>query len=276
MPQFSHLYSSALDYELGTDDATRLFTTARRRGAINEGVEQFADLTECYVRQSTIASSNGVAEYNLLSTVNVAGGDYVRLAKQRPEYRLASSGGSSGSTTFTSGEDFTFRSVEWLNQYEPGWEESTGGTPRYYYERVDGGRRFFGMSPPPQITSSRTGRVILPYVAKPQTLVDDTHVPFFISSTAAGPSTGVRTDLEVYHQAFVHYAAHKLEKLRGNTEGSQAQLQIFLGWVQRYLGDQRPKGGTTIKHARSYFAETRRNRNAAELPKPPTGWNYGG
>lgn len=269
---FSHGYSSALDLELGTDDSTRLFLTARRKSAFNEGIEQFADLTECFTRQSTVTSSHGVAEYNLLSTVNVPGGDFVRLSKQRPEYQLLSSG-STKTITYVSGEKFERRDVEWLNQYEPSWRQSTAGTPRFYYERMDGGRRLFGLYPPPEIKTSQTAKVVLPYVAKPPVLTSDTEVPFSVASTAIGASTGIRTDLEGYHHAIVHYAAHKLEKLRANTDGSQSQLQIFLGWVSRYLGDQTPKGGQTLKLKRSYFAEVRQRRGV-DVEKPQPGWNY--
>lgn len=268
---FKHLYSSALDYELGTDDSTRLFTDARRKASLNEGFEQFADLTECFIRQSTIVSSHGVGEYNLLSTVNVSAGDYVRLAKQRPEFQLVSSG-ATATITYISGENFTRRDVEWLNQYEPGWRQSTAGTPRYYYEREDGGKRYLGLYPPPDIGSSETAKVVLPYVAKAPVMTSDSAVPFSVESTAAGPSTGIRVDLEVYHQAAVHYAAHKLEKLRVNAEGAQAQMQMFLGWIQRYLGDRKPKGGTTIKHTRSYFNESRRGQTKGDGHM--TGWGY--
>ena len=57
MPTFSELYSTRLTQELGTDDASRLFTTARRKAAINAGLLQFADLTECTLRQSTVAAT---------------------------------------------------------------------------------------------------------------------------------------------------------------------------------------------------------------------------
>lgn len=275
MPPFKHGYSSALDYELGTDDSTILFTDARRKQAFNEGVQQFADLTECFTRQSSITSSHGVREYSLQSTVNIPGADYVRPSKQQPEYQLTSShGGSSAQVTYISGENFVRRDVDWLNRYEPGWRDSTGGTPQYWYERMDGGQRLFGMHPPPQIGSSETGKVVFPYVALPPTLTSDTDVPFSIASTASGASTGIRTDLDVYHQAPVHYAAHKLEKLRVNLEGSQSQMQIFLGWVERFINDRRPKGGQTLRTGRNYFAEARMRRGGAELPKPMTGWNY--
>lgn len=269
---FKHLYSSALDYELGTDDSTRLFTTDRRKQCINEGMEQFADLTECFVRQSTIVSSHGVREYSLASTVNVPAEDFVRIAKQRPEYHLVSShGGSSAIVTCVSGAGFERREIDWLNQYEPGWRTSTGGTPRYWYERVDAGQRVFGLVPPPQIGSSQTGKVLLNYVATPQAMASDTDVPFAVAS---GQSTGTRTDLGVYQQAIVHYAAHKLEKLRVNQEGAQSQMQIFLGWVERYINDRRPKGGQTLRTGRNYFADARAKRYSADLPSPMSGWNY--
>lgn len=275
MPTFKHLYSSALDYELGTDDSTRLFTDGRRKQSVNEGLEQFAELTECFVRESTLVSSHGVREYSLNSTLNIPGNDYVRPARQRPEFQLTSShGGSSAQITYVSGDAFERREIDWLNQYEPGWRESTGGTPRFWYERMDGGVRFFGLHPPPEIGSSETAKVRFPYVAKPPVLTSDTDVPYSVASTAIGGSTGIRTDLDVYHQAAVHYAAHKLEKLRVNTEASQMQLQTFLGWVEKYLAARTPKGGQTLKAARSYFADARRKRSAGlDLPAK-TGWGY--
>lgn len=263
---FSHLYSSALDQELGTDDSTVLFTTTRRRRAINQAHLHFCDLTECAIRQSTVTCSNGVREYNLLSTVNVPAGDFLRLAKQGIEYHLISSG-SSASTTFIAGDDLPRRDIPWLNQYEPGWRASTGGTPDAYYERVDGGRRLLGFKTPPRITSSEVGKVILPYVAKPSSMASDTDVPFTFTDTT-NVST-VRTDLEPYQQALVHYAAHDLEKLRLNTEGSQAQLQVFMGYVTRFLQGLRPHGPQTVRLGRNYFNEMRRKRRDDDHPGLP-------
>ena len=260
MAAFSHLYSSALTQELGTDDSTRLFTDARRKTAINNGFLTFVDLTECAMRQSTVTSSHAIAEYNLLSTVNVPGGDYLRLAKQGPEYHHSD---SNDNVTYAAGPDlFPRREIGWLNQYEPGWRDSTAGTPRAYYERADGGQRFFGLVPPPEITSSETGKIILPYLAKPAAMTSDTDVPFTFGST-------VRTDLEPYHQAAVHYAAHELEKLRLNEQASQAQLQQFLGYVERYHRLSQPKGGYQVRLGRNYFGEARRRGDLdVEQPVP--------
>lgn len=259
--QFSHLWSSALTQELGTDDSTRLFTDARRKDAINQAQLQFCDLTECAIRQSTVSCSHAVGEYNLLSTVNVPSGDYLRLAKQGIEYHRISSGSTAASTQFTAGDDLPRREIPWLNQYSPGWRASTGGTPEAYYERMDGGKRYLGLTPPPSIGSSEIGKVILPYVAKPQTLSASTDLPFTFGSTS-------REDLEVYHQALVHYAASQLEKLRLNADAVQVQTQLFLGYVQRFLQTMQPKGGMQVRLGRNYFAEIRSRGTGDEIPIP--------
>lgn len=252
--QFSHLYSSALDQELGTDDSTRLFLTARRQRAINEAQRQFCDLTECAIRQSTVSCSNGVREYNLLSTVNIPGGDFLRLASQGIEYHLMSSGGaSSRSTRFIAGDLLPRREIQWLNQYDLGWRASTGSDPTAYYERMDGGQRFLGLTPPPRIGSSEVGILILPYVAKPSSMTADTAVPFTFGST-------VREDLEPYHPALAHYAAAELEKLRIDYEAVGRQMQLFLGYVERFVRSLIPHGPKTMRVARNYFGEVRKRR----------------
>lgn len=262
---FSELYSSALHHELGTDDSTRLFTDARRKRAVNRGLMEFCELTGCAMRQSTITCSNGVAEYNLLSTVNIVNGDFLRFAGQKPEFYKISSG-SSASTTWTVLER---REIPWLNQYEEGWRLSTGATPQSYYERADGGRRLLGLNPPPQIGSSQTGRVLLPYLAKPSSMTADTNVPFTFADTN-GSTT--REDLEPYHQALVHYAAYELEKLRRDMDASKSQLELFLSYVERYKRHQEPSGGMQIRQTRNYFAETRNRRHGDDDVLPAYPW----
>ena len=253
--QFSEMFSSALDHELGTDDSTRLFTSGRRKRAINRGVQEFCDLTGCALRQSTISCSNGVGEYNLLSTVNIVNGDFARFAGQQPEfYRVSSHGGSSASTTYYPLER---RDIPWLNQYSHGWRDSTGADPESYYDRPDGGRRLLGLNPPPRIGSSETGKVIFPYLAKPSSMTADTNVPFSFADTN-GSTT--REDLEPYHMAAVHYGAHELEKLRRDYEASKVQLEQFLSYVARYKTQQEPTGGMQVRMGRNYFSEVRSKR----------------
>lgn len=265
---FSHLYSSALHTELGTDDSTQLFTDARRKTAINNGALTFADLTECAIRQSTVTCSNGIGEYNLLSTVNIAGGDYLRLSKQGPEFHHVSSGGaSSNRTTYVAGpDDFPRREIPWLNQYEPNWRASTGGTPHAYYERSNGGQRLFGLVPAPEIQTSATAQIVVPYVAKPAVMTSDTDVPFTFGST-------VRHDLEPYHQACVHYAAHELELLRRDVPASERQMGQFMGYVERYTRASQPKGGQQVRLGRNYFSEVRRGSRGRDVEQPvPYPW----
>ena len=266
--QFSELFTDRLDEELGTDDSTRLFTTARRKEGINEGLRQFADLTECFTKESSFTCSNGVREYDVLSTVNTTAGDFIRLSDQQPEYRLVSSNSTAiGSTQHTAGDDFRYTTVQWLDQYEPGWRNSTGNTPRYYYRRNQGGKSLFGMYPPPKIGSSEVGTLRVPYVARPSSLSSDTDVPFKDAALED------RNDLEPYHQAFSHYGAFRLEKLRVQPQESANQYQAFLTFVTRFLSRQQPKGGTTAKTVRNYFGEVRARRGSGGLrPWPTNQW----
>ena len=247
MVQFSSLYGSRLDEELGSADSTVLFTTARRQSAINRGVVEFAELTECYERSSTITIVGGTAEYDLNSTTIIVLGDFIRLSKQQVEFRYID---ASSNETVLAGDDLRRRDLDWLNVYEPGWQTSTTASsvmqlPRLYYERMQGGHRYLGFWPTPSTGSSASARAIVQYIAMPTPMTSDTQEPFF--------SVGSRTDLRPFHQAVVHFAAYQLEKLRRDTEASNAQLQRFLGYVQRFMQNTRVKGGTAITQGRSYF-----------------------
>jgi len=250
--QFERLYSDQLDYELGGNDSVVLFTTARRKAAINEGLREFADQTECWTRTATITCSNAVGTYNLTSTGNVPGGDFVRLAVDGPEYRYTD---ASSNVTYTHGDDLPRRDIEWLNAHESGWRDSTGAiTPQSYYLEAEGGALNLGLYPPPTISTATAGVLSVPYVARPSSLVDSTSIPY---TDTAGVT---RTDLLPYHQAAVHYAAHQLEKLRKDDAASDRQLTKFLAYVTRFVNAQRKKGGESIRPARSYFSRARDGR----------------
>lgn len=263
MATFETLYSDAIDIELGSNDSGVLFTTARRKHAINEGYRQFADLTECLLRQSTVAVSTGTQEYNLLSTAVIPGGDFDRMSGQGPVYHTLSSDGSLSQTV--AGDDFPQRSVTWLDAADLGWRSTEAGTPTAWYLRPDGGQLLFGLSCPPDISSNETAKVILPYVPLVSSMTSTGDQPFTVSSQ-------VRTDLQPYQQALVHYAAHDLEKLRKDQDASDRQLQKFLGYVQRYLQAARPKGGRSVRAQRSYFRDAQRGRE--ELGNPRAPWWY--
>lgn len=245
MATFGALYQDALDVELGSNDSAVLFTTARRKHAINEGYRQFADLTECLTRQSTVTVSTGAQEYNLLSTTVLSGGDFVRVASQGPVYQTFDSNGSLSQSL--AGDNFPQRAIPLMDA--TGGEDfrsTSAGTPAGWYLRPSGGQLLFGLDRLPDLSSNETAQLIVPYVPNPSSMTASTDVPFTVTSQT-------RTDLQPYHQALVHYAAHDLEKIRKDPEAAATQLEKFMGYVQRYLGAMRPKGGRGIRTARAYF-----------------------
>lgn len=256
MTAFSSLYTGRLDRELGTDDSTELFTTARRKSAVNEAIQEFAKLTDCFQRRSTVAVTGGTAEYNLNSTSVISGGDFSRFSKEQVEFRYTD---ASGDVTILSGDELVRRDVEWLNRYQPSWADDTTASsvqqlPIAYYERFDNGARYLGFYPKPCTGSSASAVAIVPYIAQPATLTSDTSEPF-----------SGRSDLRPYHQGLVHYAAYQLEKLRRDDAASDRQLQRFMGYVQQFLQDMRKRGGVGLTFARSYFGS--RSAVSSEDPR---------
>jgi len=247
---FEQLYKGELSIRLNNSDTQVLFTSTRRQVAIREAEEEFADLTECLTRVSTIACSCNVTEYTLTSTSLQNSTDYVRLAKQGVEFVHTS---SNDVVTHASGDGFPRRDLVWRNQFDQGWRTSTTPVqvPSGFYIREDGGQVILGLNEPPRVGSSETAKVYVPYVARPETMATSTSEPF----TVGGVS---RADLRVYHKALPEYAAYKLLPLVGDKEGAQEALQKFLGYVARYAQNQRPKGGQHVTVARSYLRESMR------------------
>ena len=242
---FERLTKSELTRELNNSDTSVLFTSTRRQDAIRQAEDEFIDLTECLIRQSTVACSCSVSEYALLTSTG-GSTSFVRLAKQGVEYHHTSSGGT---LRTVAGDQFPRRDIQWLNTYSPHWRESTTPVelPTGYYVRGDGPDLLIGLTDPPDIGSSETGTLLVPYVSRSTNL----------TSSSAEPFAG-RADLRMYHKALPHYAAYTLLPLIGDMQGANEQLQKFMGYVQRYLQDQRPKGGTHVTPARSYFRDARR------------------
>jgi hypothetical protein len=249
---FADLYATHLDYELGTNDSNVLFTTARRKHSVNEGLREFADLTDCWVKETTIVCTSGVPTYNLTSSLVVPGEDFVRVTADGPTFKLTD---ASSYVTYVVGDDLPRRDPPWLNAHEPGWPASTGTTyPVSWYLNEEAGKLNLGFYPPPSISTGSTAVVLLPYVARPSSLVNDTSVPY---TDTAGVT---RRDLLPYHQAIVHFAASRLELLRKDTQASDRQIQKFLAYVQRFVQARRKPGGETIRPARSYFSNARSRR----------------
>lgn len=248
MTIFSSLYGSRLDRELGSADSTQLFTTARRKAAINEGIQQFADLTECYRDSETFAWASQQTEVNLSTLTNFARLDAEGVIFTRTD--------SAGTVTVVAGEDLPRVDRAWLSRYRPGWQTSTVSTgtlqlPSAYYVAQDGGYYVVGLHPTPSAGGTNASmQCEVRYVAIPDVLTSDTAEPY----TAGGVTRG---DLRIYHQAAVHYGAAQLEKFRRDTQASAEQMQAFMGYVQRYIGASKRKGGQAIALATSYFRRGR-------------------
>jgi hypothetical protein len=264
VPNFEQMFGSLLDHELHNADSTVRFTSTRRAQAVNDGIQEFANYTECFQRVSTVTCSCNTTTYDLLSSA-VMSTDFVRIAARGAEYHLLSShGGSSAQLTQVAGDDFPRRDIEWLNVYEPGWRTSTTPSiPVSYYVDDSDGRYLLGLYPPPDIGSSEVGKMLVPYVARPPVLTSTGDIPYTVGSN-------VRRDLWGYHQAAVHWAAHQLEKLRGDDQASDRQFAKFMAFVDRFMGQKRQKGGTTVRLLRNYLADAQRgSRGTGAIDRDP-------
>lgn len=236
---FLELYGTALDNELSSEDRTSLFTTAKRKQAINDAVERFIQLTDCTKTKGNISIVDGTQEYDL----EVAFTGYIKLAGP-PSIKIVE-----GSTTrYIEGKlEFPQRTVEWLDREEPGWRAYAAGTPTCWYLDDDGGETNVGLVPAPDVGSGETWTLIVPYVARPTAMSADGDEPFTISSN-------VIKRLVPFHYGLVHYAAAKLESLRKNLTGRTYQEQQFAGYVADYLKSAESQRPREVTFARNYLS----------------------
>lgn len=234
---FLQLYGVELDRELGSS-STVLFTTARRKAAINAGQLEWVKRTECVVKQTTIALVDGTQEYDIEATVT----DFAWISKQGVGIKIVS-----GTTTrYLEGDDLEVTTIERLDHDEPDWRAQSASTPTKVYTRRDGGSVYLGFHPAPDITVGDTWTARLPYVVIPPDMVNDSDEPFDL--TGSNPVKSLRP----WHRALVHYAAYDLEKFRKDLARSGAQLQLFEAEIVKFTGVEKPKGGQRIRLARNY------------------------
>lgn len=234
---FVDLYGTELDRELASN-STQLFTTARRKAAVNWAQLEFVKQTECFKRNTTISLVSGTQEYDIEATVS----DFGFIAKQGISIRITP---ASGSVRYLQGDDLTPMTVERLNYERPNWRAEAAGTPDSYYVDPDGGAMNLGLVPKPSITAGDTWVVLLPYVCIPADMSLDADEPFTIASNPV-------KSLRLFHRALVHGAAYDLEKLRKDLPRSATQLQLFEQEIQKYIGVMKPKGGQHVRIATNY------------------------
>jgi hypothetical protein len=250
MATFLRLYGDLVSTELGSLDgdpasgnAGQRFTLTRRKDRINDAMQEFNRLTECFTRSFPIPIVDGTQEIELQA--GITPGDYLQLAKQGLELQRVD---AAGHLTTYSGPDLQRLEVAVLNAKFPGWRTASKGIPSGWYEREEGGQVFIGFNLPIAVAAGETWTLLVPYVASVPLMVADNDEPFTVGGV-------VKKVLRPWHQGLVHYAAAKLELLRRDVTASQAQMQAFGGYVADYLQQRRPKGGQTVQFARDYFRE---------------------
>lgn len=237
---FSQLYGTKLDIELASADRTQLFTTERRKEAINDAMLAFVRQTGCTKKYGEIDITDSTEEYNVYDSFT----DWIRHMGN-PSIRVT----SGSNIRYYQGRDFPRRSKEELDRLEPSWRSASDATPAAWYLEPNGGELLLGVYPPPDITAGDTWDWIVPYLAKPTTMSLDAAVPFTVGGE-------VILSLEPYHQGLVHYAAAQLEPLRKNYSGSERQMKLYTSYVAQYLQQQRQDGPDQITMVRSYYGDT--------------------
>ena len=238
---FLELYGTELDRELASSQTT-LFTTARRKAAINAGQHEFLERTECLSRQLSLALVDATGEYDL----EVAAADFAWLARGGVSIAIVASSG----TTYIEGDALESVEVERLDREYPGWRAAAAGTPAKRYIRRDGGKVYFGLYPAPSIATGDTWTALIRYIPVVADMSADVDVPFTFSST---PMQSLRP----FHRALVHFAAYDLEKLRKDLARSAAQFQLFEHYVNQWFVKTKPKGGQRVGFAVNYRDRTR-------------------
>jgi len=237
------MYDDGLDVELASSDLTQLFTTAKRKAAINTAQVDFARLTSCTKRYATPDLSDEQGEYDLYAYLC---GDFMRLAGD-PSILIVD---ANDVQRYIQGPiSFPKLDPEELDRLQPGWRAAPAGVPSGWYMRDDGGSTFLGCTPAPDIATGETWSWNIPYIARPADMTNATDQPFTFDSR-------VLKRLIPFHQALVHKAAALLEPLRKNYSGAQRQTQLYSGYVAQFLQQGTEDGGEQITFARSYLSES--------------------
>ena len=137
--QFSELYGAALDHELGSYDTTQLFTTARRKYAINRAQKEFARLAKISLsREVILPLITGQARYDFdAASLN----RFVSFG--RAPLRLRHTVAATGAVSAT---PVLVRSVAYLDEVKPGWRDSTSrGVPENVGARPGQRRELAGL-----------------------------------------------------------------------------------------------------------------------------------
>jgi hypothetical protein len=253
MAAFSDLYGEHLSRELGSSDTTQLFTTVRRKAAINRAQEWFVTQTECITKTAEITLADGIAVYDL--EIEIPDDAFLAIATKRTAPYLKQV--ASTTTRYMTGDEFVRRDVMWLDQYEAGWRERTSAIPVAWYEEQEGGERRVGVTPPPSVAAGETWTLYVPYIVLPSDMTADADEPFTVDGDP-------KRSLKPWHDVLALFAASELEKLRKGLERSTFLRQQAEQGVLDFLDKQRVPGGKSVRVARSYRRDARSRTGLSE------------
>jgi hypothetical protein len=242
---FVELYGEALHHELGSEDTTELFTTVRRKAAINRAQREFARLTQCFVVELANPLVTATATYDLDGLSDQLFVNF--MARPLRLRRTVIAGGAASETRLTRHD------AAWLDRNREGWRDVPAeGVPDVWAFDVNGGSNNLVFNPRPLVPASETWDVLVPMLINPPDLSNDTDVPF--SYPAGNPQMA----LEPFHWGLVHYAAAQLERLRKDTQAVEGQLTMFGAYVSDWKATRRPRGGDSrVLQARDYLKRVR-------------------
>lgn len=253
---FSQLYGAQLDIELGSADRTQLFTTARRKQAVNDAMHNWERMTSCTPVYGSMPLVSGTAEYDLLQTFP----NYFSLQERaEPAVKKVD---PSGNVSWIQGDSLPRREPVWLDREDPGWRADPSGTPSAWFLRDDAGTTAVGLDPAPSIPAGWTYSLLVPYLATADDLTNDGDSPFAVNGKSFAR-------LVPYHQALVHYAAGLLEPLRKNYTGAQRQMGIYAGYIAQYLSKTRKDGSDQVTYARNHLRDATHPRHAVDPHRWP-------
>lgn len=252
---FLTLYGDQLDQELGSSDAN-LFTTAKRKAAINRAQLWWIVETECVQRTKAITVVDGTSEYDLVTEIDDEA--FLSISRQGPEI-IVTNTDSGDITQYAGNRDFQRVTIPWLNQYLPNWRAiQPSQVPMRWYERIEAGHRYFGINPTPDIISPFTWTLNVPYVVRVPDMTADADVPFTVAGTTD-------TSLVPWHDTLAIRAAWELEKLRKDVERSELKRQMADARLADYLSAQKVPYSRVVQPMRSYRRE---QQWAGGLPCP--------
>lgn len=250
---FADLYGEALNHELGSSDNANLFTTVRRKVAINRAQKEFARLTKLSVpRELTIPIVSGTSTYNLDTLTSSR---FVQFSRTSP--RLAVTTIATGAVKST---EVIVRSSAWLDESEAGWRDTANtGTPSWVADDPKNGANFLTLTPIPTIPASETWALVVPYQGNTADMVADGDLPF-----------DSRPSLEPYHWALAHFAAAILERLRKDPDAEKTQIAKFGAYIEDWNANRKPAGQhKRVLLQRDYLGEVSRARGGITVQDDP-------